>query len=108
MVPKPDPAPRSQPRTAYSAPGATLPTSIPTLCEILALDPPPDHKIPTLSGQQARRDLVARWGLPNVAPRAGERVFGRCRLLFVDDVHDGQPQAYWVPDAPVKENVGEL
>ena len=53
--------------------------------------------IPTFSGQEARKALVAQWGLPNTCPREGEDHFGNCRVLFVDDERDGAPVAYWVP-----------
>ena len=60
-----------------------------------------DHAImiPTFSGQDARRGLTRRWGLPNAAPRPGtrDRYFGKGRVLFVDDFDDGRPVAYWVP-----------
>lgn len=53
--------------------------------------------IPTFSGREARKALVALWGLPNACPRQGEDLFGNCRVLFVDDENGGAPVAYWIP-----------
>lgn len=58
---------------------------------------PGDFSIPTVRGSWWRRTLMRRYGLPNAWPTRGERVFGSCRLLFVDDNLDGKPIAYWEP-----------
>jgi hypothetical protein len=58
--------------------------------------------LPTFSGDDARRALVRRWGLPNAWPREGEVLFGSCRVLFVDDDRDGKPVAYWIPQRHVR------
>lgn len=57
-------------------------------------------EIPTYYGRAKYRELFARYGVPNSAPRPGESHFGRCRVLFVDDAADGQPMAYWSPGEP--------
>lgn len=56
---------------------------------------PSDHDIPTYTGDDARKALCSKYGLPNAAPRPGESFFGDCRVLFVDDYDDGKPVAYW-------------
>lgn len=56
--------------------------------------------VPTYRGRLARRELVARYGLPNAYPRKGERLFGAGRVLFVDDDKDGRPVAFWEEGGP--------
>jgi hypothetical protein len=56
------------------------------------------YEIPVYTGRRARRGLTRMWGLPNACPRLGEPLFGRSRVVFVDDDQDGQPMAYWVPE----------
>jgi hypothetical protein len=67
----------------------------------------PEYGVPVFRGRQARRALVALFGLPNAAPTTDEwarlgplAVIATCRLVFVDDWNDGQPQAVWLPGAP--------
>lgn len=59
-----------------------------------------DHNIPTYHGKEAYRKLSRRYGLPNAAPEKGESLFGRCRVLFVDDDDNGRPVAYWTYKKP--------
>jgi len=55
----------------------------------------PEHDVPHFHTAAARLRLVRRYGLPNSYPAAGERLFGDCRVLFVDDHDGGRPVAYW-------------
>lgn len=56
--------------------------------------------LPTFYGKADRKALVSYWGLPNAVPEPHESLFGRCRLLFVDDEYDGAPVCYWRPEPP--------
>ena len=62
--------------------------------------PFPELSIPTFYGEEKRRELTRRWGLPNVYPRPGESPFGHCRVLFRDDDRSGEPVAFWAPGKP--------
>lgn len=59
-----------------------------------------DYNIPTYYGKEAYKKLVRRYGLPNAAPKKGESLFGKCRVLFVDDDNNGRPVAYWTYKNP--------
>lgn len=50
--------------------------------------------LPVFGGTEAREELTRRFGLPNAAPRPGERLFGNSRCLFVDDWNQDKPIAY--------------
>jgi hypothetical protein len=47
--------------------------------------------LPVFRGTEARKELTRRFGLPNAAPRPGERLFGNCRCIFVDAHHLPEP-----------------
>ena len=57
----------------------------------------PELDIPTFHGTEERIRLTRLYGLPNSYPEPDESLFGRCRVLFVDDFRDGKPVAYWSP-----------
>jgi hypothetical protein len=72
---------------------------------ILGTDP--EYGVPVFAGRQARRALVALFGLPNAAPTRAERqrlgplaYIRTRRVLFVDDWNGGAPRAVWEPGPP--------
>jgi hypothetical protein len=69
-------------------------------------DTDPEYGVPVFRGTRARRALAGLYGLPNAAPTTYEwkrlgpiALIAMRRLVFVDDWHDGQPRAVWLPDA---------
>ncbi len=67
------------------------------------------HGIPLFRGRSAYKDLLQRWGPPNlvplvsVPPAAWRNVFERLDpnvnvIVFVDDDNAGRPTAAWLPE----------